>query len=31
MNIRKFCTIGLSIVLAAGMLLTGCGKKTAQR
>ena len=30
MNLRKFCTIGLSIVMAAGMLLTGCGKKTAQ-
>ena len=30
MNLRKFCTIGLSIALTVGMLLTGCGKKTAQ-
>lgn len=30
MNIRKFCTIGLSIVLAVSILFTGCGKKTAQ-
>lgn len=30
MNIRKFCTIGLSIVLAVGILFTGCVKKTAQ-
>lgn len=31
MNIRKFCAVALSIVLAAGVMFTGCGnKKSAQ-